>query len=65
MLILILTLRVGEVIRIGEQIEVHIMEVNGRQVRMGIKAPKDVAVDREEIAERKRAFPLPPTGSGV
>ena len=40
--------------RIGNDIEVTVMAVNGTQVRIGIKAPRDVAVDREEIAERKR-----------
>ena len=40
--------------RIGADIEVTVMAVNGSQVRIGINAPRDVAVDREEIAERKR-----------
>jgi carbon storage regulator len=51
---LILTRRAGETLRIGDDIEVTVMAVNGAQVRIGIKAPRDVAVDREEIAERKR-----------
>jgi carbon storage regulator len=51
---LILTRRAGEALRIGDDIEVTVMAVNGNQVRIGIKAPRDVAVDREEIAERKR-----------
>jgi carbon storage regulator len=51
---LILTRRAGEALRIGDDIEVTVMAVNGTQVRIGIKAPRDVAVDREEIAERKR-----------
>jgi carbon storage regulator len=51
---LILTRRAGEALRIGHDIEVTVMAVNGAQVRIGIKAPRDVAVDREEIAERKR-----------
>jgi len=36
-------------------VEVTVMAVNGSQVRIGIKAPRNVAVDREEIAERKQA----------
>jgi carbon storage regulator len=52
--ILILTRRAGEMIKIGADVEVTVMAVNGGQVRIGIKAPKDVSVDREEIADRKR-----------
>lgn len=51
---LILTRRAGEALRIGDDIEVMVMAVNGSQVRIGINAPREVAVDREEIAERKR-----------
>ena len=51
---LILTRRAGEALRIGDDIGVTVMAVNGSQVRIGINAPRDVAVDREEIAERKR-----------
>jgi carbon storage regulator len=51
---LILTRRAGETLRIGDNIEVTVMAVNGSQVRIGIKAPRDVAVDREEIEDRKR-----------
>jgi len=51
---LILTRRAGEALRIGDEIEVTVMAVNGSQVRIGINAPRDIAVDREEIAERKR-----------
>jgi carbon storage regulator len=50
---LILTRRAGETIRIGPDIEVCVMAVHVSQVRIGIKAPRDVAVDREEIAIRK------------
>jgi carbon storage regulator len=51
---LILTRRQGETIKIGPDVEVTVMAVNGGQVRIGIKAPNNVAVDREEIADRKR-----------
>jgi carbon storage regulator len=51
---LILTRRAGEALRIGDDIEVTVMAVNGSQVRIGINAPRNIAVDREEIAERKR-----------
>jgi carbon storage regulator len=41
-------------LRIGDDVEVTVMAVNGSQVRIGIKAPINVSVDREEVAERKR-----------
>jgi carbon storage regulator len=52
---LILTRRVGEVIKIGEEISVTVLEVKGNQVRMGFSAPKDVAVHREEVFARIKA----------
>lgn len=51
---LILTRRAGETLKIGDDVEVTVMAINGSQVRIGIKAPRHVVVDREEIAERKR-----------
>lgn len=51
---LILTRRTGETLRIGEDVQVTVMSVNGSQVRIGIQAPRHVAVDRQEIAERKQ-----------
>jgi carbon storage regulator len=56
---LILTRRTGETLHIGEDVEVTVMAVNGSQVRIGIKAPRNVAVDREEIAERKQRDKAP------
>jgi carbon storage regulator len=52
---LILTRRVGETIRIGGDIAVTVLGVHGNQVRVGIAAPANVAVHREEIYERIRA----------
>ena len=49
---LILTRRPGEAIRIGDEVEIFVVAVNGNQVRLGIKAPKSVAVHREEIYAR-------------
>ncbi len=51
---LILTRRVGETVMIGNDITVTILGVKGNQVRVGINAPKNVAVHREEIYERIR-----------
>jgi carbon storage regulator len=49
---LILSRRVGERLIIGEDIFIEILGVNGRQVRIGIDAPKDISVHREEIYQR-------------
>jgi carbon storage regulator len=49
---LILTRRVGEVLKIGDNIDITILGVKGNQVRIGINAPKEVAVHREEIYTR-------------
>jgi len=49
---LILTRRVGETIRINDDISVTVLGVNGMQVRLGIEAPEGVAVHRQEIYER-------------
>jgi len=52
---LILTRRPGESVMIGDNISVRVIEVKGAQVRIGIEAPKDIAVHREEIYERIHA----------
>jgi carbon storage regulator len=49
---LILTRRVGETVMIGNDVTVTVLGVKGNQVRIGINAPKNVAVHREEIFER-------------
>ena len=49
---LILTRRVGESLMIGDQVTVTVLGVKGNQVRIGVNAPKDVTVHREEIYER-------------
>ncbi len=51
---LILTRRVGETLMIGDDVAVTVLGVKGNQVRIGVKAPKDVSVHREEIYERIR-----------
>lgn len=49
---LILTRRIGETLMIGDEVSVTVLGVKGNQVRLGVNAPKDIAVHREEIYQR-------------
>lgn len=49
---LVLTRRIGEIIRVGDDVKINVLDVKGGQVRLGVKAPDNVAVHREEIYQR-------------
>ena len=49
---LILTRRIGETLMVGDDVTVTVLGVKGNQVRIGVNAPKDVSVHREEIYQR-------------
>lgn len=49
---LILTRRIGETLMVGDEVALTVLGVQGNQVRIGIQAPKDTAVHREEIYQR-------------
>ncbi|GMQ97043.1 MAG: carbon storage regulator CsrA [Gammaproteobacteria bacterium] len=60
-MMLILTRRVGETLMIGDNVSVTVLRVKGNQVRLGVNAPKEISVHREEIYERiKREQDVPP-----
>ncbi|MCK3658254.1 carbon storage regulator [Pasteurellaceae bacterium Pebbles2] len=57
---LVLTRKIGESLLVGDDIEITILNVRGNQVKIGVKAPKDVSVHREEIYQRiKQSQDLP------
>jgi carbon storage regulator len=66
---LILTRRIGETVVIGDDVNVTVLGVKGNQVRLGVNAPRDVSVHREEIYQRIQGGdigePLPLAGKAA
>jgi carbon storage regulator len=60
---LVLSRRIGEEIVINDNIRVTVVAVKGDRVRLGIIAPRDVAVDRSEVRERRMQFAAVPAGA--
>jgi carbon storage regulator len=61
---LILTRRVGETLMIGDEVTVTVLGVKGNQVRIGVNAPRDVSVHREEIYDRIKSEREQKDGTG-
>lgn len=57
--LLILTRSLGKTIRIGDDIEIVILQVKGNQVRVGVTAPPDISVHRDEVYQRIQAAQVP------
>lgn len=51
-MMLVLTRKLGESVKIGDEIRVVVMDVRGKQVRLGVEAPSNVSIHREEIYRR-------------
>jgi carbon storage regulator len=51
---LILTRHIGEQVKIGDDVTLTVVDLRGKQVRIGIQAPREVEIDREEIRKRKQ-----------
>lgn len=52
---LILTRKIGEVLLVGDNVEISVLNIRGNQVKLGVNAPKEIAVHRQEIYERIKA----------
>ncbi|MDO4698230.1 MAG: carbon storage regulator CsrA [Pasteurellaceae bacterium] len=53
---LILTRKIGESLLIGDDVEITVLSIRGGQVKLGVKAPKEISVHREEIYQRIKAL---------
>lgn len=52
---LILTRKIGEVLLVGDNVEITVLNIRGNQVKLGVNAPKEISVHRQEIYQRIKA----------
>ena len=62
---LILSRRVGESVLIGKDVSITVLRVKGDQVRLGVQAPKEITVQRDELLEEGKPTLVAPTGKSV
>ena len=62
---LILSRRVGESILIGKDVSITVLRVKGDQVRLGVQAPKEIAVQRDDLLDENKPAIVAPTGISV
>jgi len=62
---LVLTRRLGESIHIGDQIKITVVDIDGKQVKIGIEAPRDISIFREEVYERIKQENLRAAGASA
>jgi carbon storage regulator len=62
---LVLTRRLGESIHIGDEIKITVVDIDGKQVKIGIDAPRDISIFREEVYERIKLENLRAAGASA
>lgn len=62
---LVLSRKIGEVICVGENIRITVVDIRGDKVRLGIAAPKEVIVDREEVHLKREKVPDEPADPAI
>jgi carbon storage regulator CsrA len=63
-MMLILTRKIGETLMVGDNVTVKVLSVKGNQIRLGVEAPRNISVHREEVYERIQAGETMPRNGG-